>query len=142
MVVRTRPDVDASMTEADCEAWERAGIAFEEHVAGRTPPGYTTTLGGSSVVIRAWSRPLGDECVQATYDVNRRDGGFDDERWAQRKHEVQQWRLLLQLDSDDTVRCPLRRRRFGVLGDAPAGARRSALGPRLVSSHADDLCCR
>jgi hypothetical protein len=46
---------------------------------------------------------LGDECVQASHDIYQRGSGFDHVRWDEVKHETEQWQLLLQLDSDDTL---------------------------------------
>lgn len=57
-------------------------------------------LGGHARFIQ---HPVEEEVVQAHRRVYRRDGGFDAERWEQVKAEVDNWTVLFQFDSDDTL---------------------------------------
>jgi uncharacterized protein YwqG len=57
-------------------------------------------LGG---IARAIQHPVEEEVVQALNGLHGQVGGFDRERWLQLKPQAADWRLLLQIDSDETL---------------------------------------
>lgn len=105
IVATTIPEPDdIDLDDDGYDAYDAAEQALRARVAGAVPPGWTLgglhQLGGHPRSIQNW---VGEEAVQAARGVYRRSGGFDHVRWEAVRHEVADWRLLLQLDSDEAL---------------------------------------
>lgn len=104
MLSVTWPDLDADLTDDEYDASDEADQALEQLLRRSAPEGWNVAgrhqLGGHARFIQ---HPMEQEVVQAAYDVYSRTGGFDHLRWEQVKDEASHWRLLLQIDSDDSL---------------------------------------
>lgn len=100
----TWPDLGGDLTDDEYDAFDDADQALEQLLRRSLPEGWTVAgchqLGGHARFIQ---HPVEQEVVQAAQGVYRRTGGFDYRRWEQVKDEVSSWRLLLQVDSDDSL---------------------------------------
>jgi uncharacterized protein YwqG len=72
-----------------CETSVRAAAGF-------SPGGALHQLGGTPFGLQ---HPVLDEVVAALADCYR-SGGFDQDRWEHVRHQVDEWRVVAQLDSD------------------------------------------
>jgi uncharacterized protein YwqG len=83
------------------DAWD---LEYEQRLAAVAPPGFVLAgrhqLGGHA---RPIQHPVEEEVVQAVAGCYERGGSFSRAKWEAAKDQVRDWRLLLQLDSDDEL---------------------------------------
>jgi uncharacterized protein YwqG len=95
-------DVEADDYDA-FEAWE---TEYENRLREQCPPGWDLggrhQLGGHARYIQ---HPVEEEVVQAVSGCFKRGrgGAFDHDRWLEVEDQVKDWRVLLQIDSDQTL---------------------------------------
>ncbi len=96
--------VPEDLDDNDYDACDDVMVQLHALAAAAAPPGFVSSgvhqLGGHAAYIQ---HPVEEEVVQAVYDVRRRDAGFDVARWEEVSAKTEEWSVLFQLDSDDSL---------------------------------------
>jgi uncharacterized protein YwqG/predicted DNA-binding WGR domain protein len=96
------PPPSVELPDDEFDALDQLDQDYERTLEDRLPSGWS--LGGRHQVgghARHIQHPVEEEVVQAVGGCWNRSGRFDLERWEEIKDQVADWRLVLQLDSDD-----------------------------------------
>ncbi len=94
----------ADLSDEEYDRLDELEMAYERELAASVPSGWALTgrhqLGGHARYIQ---HPIEEEVVQAVAGCFAAASNFDHGKWNRVKHQVAEWRLLLQIDSDDTL---------------------------------------
>jgi uncharacterized protein YwqG len=92
------------LTDPEFDALDQWDTDYENRLREECPPGFDLggrhQLGGHARYIQ---HPVEEEVVQAVSGSYQRGGKFDEQRWAEAKNQVKEWRVVMQIDSDQTL---------------------------------------
>jgi uncharacterized protein YwqG len=95
---------DVELLDAEFDALEDWNTDYENLLRQQCPPGWDLggrhQLGGHARYIQ---HPVEEEVVQAVSGCYKRGGTFDARRWLEVQDQVKDWRVVVQIDSDQTL---------------------------------------
>jgi uncharacterized protein YwqG len=95
---------DVELLNDEFDALDRWDRDYEELLHEQCPAGWDLggrhQLGGHARYIQ---HPVEEEVVQAVSGCYTRDGMFDPRRWLEVQNQVKDWRVVVQIDSDQTL---------------------------------------